>query len=146
MYVLSVMSLCFTFSFEIVPTTAVVVGSTRNTIIKSTVVPALKTLILSQLPAIKPVARYGACEITWHIRKQPVVSEVSACGVVPVAATVLVSPAGTCWHYRGTTRIIPAYYTVKLPPSLPFPLPPSPPPLARGVPPPSPRFGYPGVF
>ena len=54
-----------------------------------------------------PVARYSACVIAWHIWEQPVVA---VCGVVPVAAIVLVFPAGTDRYYRGTTTVLMAYH------------------------------------
>ena len=50
-------------------------------------------------PSTVLVARSSTCEITWRRCEQPVVA---VCGVVRVAATVLVFPAGTYRHYGGT--------------------------------------------
>ena len=43
-----------------------------------------------------PVARCNACEMAWHTWEQPVVA---VCGVVLVAAIVLLLPAGTYRRY-----------------------------------------------
>ena len=55
------------------------------------------------MPDIVPVKPLGTAEIVWDRWEQPVVA---VGGVVPVAAIMLVFPAGTCRHCTGFATVV----------------------------------------